>query len=80
MTVTDKILLEWSYRCHDGIVDMNNPKKLAILKEVLISEGIDEDIVDAILNLPKDDPSSEEKKRKVLNYLTGSDDEKDKEI
>jgi hypothetical protein len=32
MTVIDKILLEWSYRCHDGIVDVNDPKKKAILK------------------------------------------------
>jgi hypothetical protein len=59
---------------------MNDPKKIAILKEVLIEEGIDDDIVDAILSLPKDDPSSEEKKRKVLNYLAGGGDEKDKEI
>lgn len=79
MNVIDKILLEWSYRCHDGIVDMNDPKKLAILKEVLINEGIEDDIVDAILNLPKDDPSSEEKKQKALAILTGGDGETDKE-
>jgi len=35
MNVIDKILLEWSYRCHDGIVDMNDPKKLAILQEMV---------------------------------------------
>jgi len=80
MEVIDKILNEWSFRCHDGIVDMHNPKKVSILKEILIEEGIEDDIVDAILNLPKDDPSSEEKKQKVLNYLTGGSDEKDKEI
>lgn len=80
MNVIDKILNEWSYRCHDGIVNINDPKKTAILKEILIEEGIEDDIVDAILNLSKDDPSSEEKKRKVLNYLTGGSDEKDKEI
>ena len=35
MTVIDKILNEWSFRCHDGIVDMNDPKKKAILDEIL---------------------------------------------
>jgi hypothetical protein len=35
MAVIDDILLEWSYRCSDGIVDMNNPIKVAILNEVL---------------------------------------------
>jgi len=81
MNVIDKILNEWSFRCHDGIVDMNNTKKVSILKEVLIEEGIDDDIVDAVLNLPKDDQASEEKKQKALAVLTGtSSDEKDKEI
>jgi SOS response regulatory protein OraA/RecX len=80
MNVIDKILNEWSFRCHDGIVDMNDPKKVSILKEILIEEGIDDDILDATLNLPKDDPASEEKKRKALAVLTGiSGDEKDKE-
>jgi hypothetical protein len=35
MTVIDKILNEWSFRCHDGIVDLNNPKKLSILQEII---------------------------------------------
>jgi len=35
MEVIDKILNEWSFRCHDGIVDMNDPKKIAILNEIL---------------------------------------------
>ncbi len=51
MTVIDKILNEWSFRCHDGIVDLNDPKKLRILKEILdengisLNEGIDSDAV-----------------------------------
>ena len=40
MKVIDKILNEWSFRCHDGIVDMNDPIKLSILKEVLIEYNI----------------------------------------
>jgi len=40
MIVTDNILNEWSFRCHDGIVDLNDPKKLRILKEILDENGI----------------------------------------
>lgn len=40
MIVTDKILNEWSFRCHDGIVNLNDPIKLRILKEILEEEGI----------------------------------------
>jgi hypothetical protein len=50
MKVIDKILNEWSFRCHDGIVDMNDPKKKAILEEILkefnvnfLKEGQDEE-------------------------------------
>lgn len=39
MNVIDKILLEWSYRCHDGIVDVNNPTKTDILDELLMELG-----------------------------------------
>ncbi len=35
MTVIDKILYEWSFRCHDGIVDLNDPIKLSVLNEIL---------------------------------------------
>jgi hypothetical protein len=40
MIVIDEILNEWSFRCHDGIVDLNDPKKLRILKEILDENGI----------------------------------------
>ena len=40
MKVIDKILNEWSFRCHDGIVDMNDPIKLSILNEVLEENNI----------------------------------------
>ena len=39
MNVIDKILLEWSYRCHDGIVDLNNEDKVTILREMLDEES-----------------------------------------
>jgi len=40
MKVTDEILNEWSFRCHDGVVDLNDPKKVRILKEILDENGI----------------------------------------
>jgi hypothetical protein len=40
MTVIDKILNEWSFRCHDGIVDLNDPKKKDILESILKEYGI----------------------------------------
>jgi len=43
MEVIDKILNEWSFRCHDGIVDMNDPKKIAILNEILKEYNINLD-------------------------------------
>ena len=48
MKVTDEILNEWSFRCHDGIVDLNDVKKLRILKEILDENGITEINLDEI--------------------------------
>jgi len=62
MTVIDKILQEWSYRCHDGIVDLNDPKKVKILFEIL-REDVDDDILNALVAT---DAST---KQKVLKYL-----------
>ena len=35
MNVIDKLLSEWSYRCSDGIVDLNNLQKVSVLNEIL---------------------------------------------
>jgi len=42
MNVIDKILNEWSFRCHDGIVDVNNPIKLSILQEIISEYELEE--------------------------------------
>ena len=42
MNVIDKILLEWSYKCHDGIVDVNDPIKKAILQEMINEYELEE--------------------------------------
>lgn len=62
MTVIDKILNEWSFRCHDGIVDLNNPDKVKILFEIL-KEDIDDDILNTLISADVDT------KTKILKYL-----------
>jgi hypothetical protein len=39
MNVIDNLLLEWSYRCPDGVVDMDNYDKILILREILDEES-----------------------------------------
>ena len=48
MTVIDQILNEWSFRCHDGIVDMNDSKKTAILNEILGEYNVDLNLIDEV--------------------------------
>jgi len=55
MTVTDKILNEWSFRCHDGIVDLNDPIKLSILEEIYTEIGLLEINVDDLENISKEE-------------------------
>jgi hypothetical protein len=43
MKVIDNILLEWSYRCPDGIVDVNDPEKVKILNKILAENNIEID-------------------------------------
>jgi hypothetical protein len=52
MNVIDKILNEWSFRCYDGIVDINNPQKKAILDEILKEFNVN------LLNEDQDDQLS----------------------
>ena len=61
MIVTDEILNEWSFRCHDGVVDLNDPKKVRILKEILdensidfLTEDQDDDLTDIFTYLGSD--------------------------
>lgn len=62
MTVIDKILNEWSFRCHDGIVDLNDPKKVSLLESIFEDYGIDEEkqarIFKSLSKEPKDEPVS----------------------
>jgi hypothetical protein len=55
MNVIDKILLEWSYRCHDGIVDVNDPVKLSILEEIYTEIGLLEVKVDDLERISQEE-------------------------
>jgi hypothetical protein len=82
MNVIDQILSEWSYRCDDGIVDLNNPKKVKVLFEIikpLLTEDIDDEILNALVS------SDSNTKEKVLKFLkrvgdTNSNDSLEKKV
>ena len=40
MSVVDKIVTEWAFRCKKGYPDMNNPDDMKILKEIYSQYGI----------------------------------------
>ena len=65
MTVIDKILNEWSFRCPDGIVDLNDLKKVKILFEIL-REDIDDDLLNALVKADTDT------KTQVLKFIKKS--------
>jgi hypothetical protein len=55
MTVIDKILKEWAYRCSDGIVDINDPTKLSILEEIYTEVGLLEINVDDLERISQEE-------------------------
>ena len=40
MSVVDKIVSEWAFRCKKGYPDMNNPDDMKILKEIYSEYGV----------------------------------------
>jgi hypothetical protein len=66
MNVIDQILSDWSYRCSDGIVDLDNPQKVKVLFEILrplLTEDMDDEILNALIG------SDSTTKEKVLKFL-----------
>lgn len=55
MTVIDKILNEWAYRCSDGVVDINDPVKLSILEEIYTEIGLLEINVDDLERISQEE-------------------------
>jgi len=82
MNVIDQILSEWSYRCNDGIVDLDNPQKVKVLFEILrplLTEDMDDEILNALIG------SDSTTKEKVLKFLkrvgdTNSNDSLEKQV
>jgi hypothetical protein len=40
MSITDKLVTEWAFRCKKGYPDMNNPDDMKVLKEIYSEYGI----------------------------------------
>jgi len=81
MKVIDNILLEWSYKCPDGIVDLNDPDKVKILFEILkpyLKEDIDDDILNVLTNI--DNVNTKEKVLKYLQKLNKKEDKIEDEV
>jgi hypothetical protein len=55
MTVIDKILNEWAYRCSDGVVNINDPAKLSILEEIYTEIGLLEINVDDLERISQEE-------------------------
>jgi len=80
MNVIDKILNEWAYRCSDGIVDLNNPEKKAILDKVLkefniskINE-VESSEIDQIINTLQETGLKKDALVPIRNILANYDD------
>jgi hypothetical protein len=55
MNIIEYILQEWSYRCHDGLVDVRNPDKVTVLEEILKELRLENNVINQILSeLDKD--------------------------
>jgi len=65
MNVIDNILTEWSYRCDDGIVDYNNPKKKKILLEILKEYNLSEEDIEEGIETKYDDVLNKEFKNNI---------------
>lgn len=74
MNVIDNILLEWSYRCPDGIVDINNPEKAKILLEILEEINPKQELIDLINSTELNPEQIVKLKRYVTKKATPSED------
>jgi len=65
MSVVDKIVAEWAFRCKKGYPDMNNPDDMKILKEIYSQFGV---VLEE--EKPKEDqPSNEELAAQIVSIL-----------
>ena len=68
-----KILTEWSYRLDDGIINLNNPKHLLILSEVLKDMKLPTKVIlEVMSNITESEASEKAKKMGLVHLGRGS--------
>lgn len=76
MITIDDILLEWSFRCHDGVVDIDNPDKREILDIILKEYNLLDINLEEEIQSKYDEVVSKEFKNKIPRvrgkYILGS--------
>ena len=88
MSVIDKIVTEWAFRCKKGYPDMNNPADMKILKEIYSQFGIiveedgaqidyDKEIVNLLATIS--DPKAKQAIHNYLVKLNKQEDESDED-
>jgi len=76
-----KILIEWSYRLDDGIINLNNPKHLLILSEVLKDMKLPTKVILEVMSNLTEDQKFQAKSKETGRTITyGSKDAMDKAI
>ena len=76
-----KILTEWSYRLDDGIINLNNPKHLLILSEVLKDMKLPTKVILEVMSNLTEDQKFQAKSKETGRTITyGSKDAMDKAI
>lgn len=66
-----KILTEWSFRLDDGIINLNNPKHLLILSEVLKDMDLPTKVIMEVMSNMTESEASEKAKKMGLVHLGG---------
>ena len=70
MSITDKLVTEWAFRCKKGYPDMNNPADMKILKEIYSQFGIVVEEDKPAQEQPKEDqPSNDELVAQIASML-----------
>ena len=76
-----KILIEWSYRLDDGIINLNNPKHMLILSEVLKDMKLPTKVILEVMSNLTEDQKFQAKSKDTGRTITyGSKDAMDKAI
>ncbi len=76
-----KILVEWSFRLDDGMINLNNPKHMIVLSEVLKDMKLPTKVIlEVMSNLTEDEKFQAKSKETGRTITYGSKDAMDKAI